>query len=76
MRRNLRTAIGVRFRTQIAFAHALKIHPVRMSRIVCGWIEPTKDERERISIRLNADAEWLFASNIGISVPAPNTVNG
>ena len=71
MRKNLKIAIEERFRTQIAFAHAIKIHPVRVNRIVCGWVEPTKDERERISIALNADAEWLFASALGISIPAP-----
>jgi hypothetical protein len=74
MRKNLKIAIGERFRTQIAFAHAVKIQQVRVSRIVCGWIEPTKDERERISMALNADPEWLFASPVRISIPARNAV--
>jgi hypothetical protein len=73
MRTNLKLAIGERFRTQVAFARAVDIHPVRISQIVCGWTQPKTDERERMSIALNADAEWLFATPVGISIPARNT---
>ncbi len=68
MRANLKAAIDVRFGSQLAFARAVGLHPVRVNRLCRGWIEPTPIERERISEALRADADWLFAV---LFIPAP-----
>ena len=61
MRANLKAAIGLRFGSQLAFARAVGLHPVRVNRLCKGWVEPTLIERERISKLLAADSDWLFA---------------
>jgi hypothetical protein len=68
VRGNLKAAIGVRFGSQIAFARALGLHSVKVSRLCRGWMEPTPIEREHIAEALNADADWLFAV---VRIPAP-----
>ena len=67
MKMNLVAAIEVRFGSQIAFARAVGLHPVRINRLCRGWIEPTRTERERIAEALETDADWLFA---GFRIPA------
>ena len=62
MRANLRAAIEHKFGTQLSFARAVGLHPVRINRICQAWVEPTRVERERISQFLAADPDWLFAA--------------
>jgi hypothetical protein len=66
MRANLKAAIDIRFGSQIAFARAVSLHPVRINRLCRGWIEPTPAEREKIAEALTVDADWLFA---GFRIP-------
>lgn len=61
MRANLKAAIDVRFGSQLAFARAVGLHPIRVNRLCRGWIEPTPLEREHIAEVLRADPDWLFA---------------
>jgi hypothetical protein len=61
MRANLKAVIEVRFGSQLAFAQAVGLHPVRVNRICKGWVEPTCGEREKIANLLAADSDWLFA---------------
>jgi hypothetical protein len=68
VRANLKTAIVVRFGNQLAFARAVGLHSVKVSRLCRGWIEPTPVERERIAEVLRADADWLFA-DVRITAP-------
>jgi DNA-binding transcriptional regulator YdaS (Cro superfamily) len=72
VRANLKTAIGVRFGSQVAFARAVGLHSVKVSRLCRGWIEPTLVERERIALALRADADWLFAV---VRIPAPRSLS-
>ena len=67
MKMNLAATIKARFGSQIAFARAVGLHPVRINRLCKGWIEPTRTERERIAEALETDADWLFA---GFRIPA------
>jgi hypothetical protein len=60
VRTNLKSTIEVKFGSQIAFSKPACIHPVRLSKIVRGWIEPTPVERERLTELLKVDAIWLF----------------
>ena len=60
MRANLKSAIEVRFGSQIAFAREVGLHPVRVNRICGGWVEPTPEERAKMTEALNADTDWLF----------------
>jgi len=73
MRMNLKAAIEVRFGSQLAFARAVGLHPVKINRLCGGWIEPTPTERERIADALGADATWLFSTVMRI--PSPTTAN-
>jgi hypothetical protein len=70
MRANLKAAIEMRFGSQMAFARASGLHPVKVSRLCRGWAEPTELERVRISETLRADVEWLFAV---LRIPSPRT---
>ncbi len=70
MRMNLKTAIDVRFGSQIAFARAGGLHPIKINRLCNGWIEPTPTERERIASALNADPAWLFCAVTRIPAPS------
>jgi len=67
MKINLIAAIETRFGSQIAFARAVGLHPVRLNRLCRGWLEPTRVERHRIAEALEADADWLFS---GFRFPA------
>jgi transcriptional regulator with XRE-family HTH domain len=62
-------AIAAKFRTQLAFARALPMHPVSLNKICNGWNEPTPLERQRIAEALGADADWLFSSISRIPSP-------
>lgn len=62
MRHNLKAAIRMRFRTQLACARAVGLHPIRLNRLCCGWIDPTDVERERLADALKADSAWLFST--------------
>lgn len=66
MRHNLKAAIRMRFRTQLACARAVGIHAIRLNRICCGWVEPTLIERHRLAVALEADDAWLFSTAISI----------
>jgi hypothetical protein len=72
VRANLKAAIGVGFGSQLAFARAVGLHSVKVSRLCRGWIEPTPVERERIAEALRADADWLFAV---VRIPAPRNLS-
>jgi hypothetical protein len=71
MRANLKAAIELRFGSQIAFARASGLHPVKVSRLCRGWAEPTEVERAQISEALQADMDWLFAT---VRIPAPKNI--
>jgi hypothetical protein len=75
MRMNLKAAIDVRFGSQIAFARAVSLHPVKINRLCNGWIEPTPIERVRIAATLKADAEWLFSTVTRIPAPGNSSVS-
>ena len=60
MRTNLKTAIEVQFGSQLNFAKNAQMHPVKVNRIVKGWIEPSPAERARFVELLKVDATWLF----------------
>ena len=75
MRMNLKTAIDVRFGSQIAFARAVGLHPVKINRLCNGWVEPTPVERGRIAAALNADPVWLFSSVARIPAPGNSSVS-
>ena len=60
MRTNLKSAIEVKFGSQIAFSKKVCIHHVRLSKIVRGWIDPTPIERDRIIELLNVSPDFLF----------------
>lgn len=62
MLHNLRIAIDEEFGTQIACAKAADIHPVRLNRICCGWVEATRVERDRLAKLLGVDSAWLFST--------------
>jgi DNA-binding transcriptional regulator YdaS (Cro superfamily) len=62
VRANLKAAIEVRFGSQIAFARAVGLHPIRVNRVCNGWAEPTSDERAKMTEALRADADWLFST--------------
>jgi len=66
MRHNLRTAIEIKFGTQLACAHSTGIHPIKLNRLCRGWIEPTPVERERLTAALDADPAWLFSTHTRI----------
>jgi len=68
---NLKIAIAEQFGSQLAFAAAVKIHAVRLNRILNGWLDPTPEERARITALLNAEAAWLFAKGARIPRPTP-----
>jgi hypothetical protein len=72
MRANLKAAIETRFGSQIAFARASGLHPVKVSRLCRGWAEPTEMERAQISKTLRADVEWLFAV---LRIPSPRATS-
>jgi len=65
---NLVATIEATFGSQIAFARAVGLHPVRLNRLCRGWLEPTCVERDRIAKALDADADWLFSA---FRIPAP-----
>jgi len=65
---NLVAAIQARFGSQIAFAHAVGLHPVRLNRLCRGWLEPTPVERDRIAKVMEVDPNWLFSV---FQIPAP-----
>ena len=69
MRYNLKVAIESRFGSQVAFAKHINLHPVKVSRLVCGWSDPTPVERDRIAAALNADPAWLFSTCTRIPAP-------
>lgn len=71
MRANLAAAIDVRFGSQLAFARAVGLHPVRVNRLCRGWVEPTAAERTRIAETLHADVDWVFAL---LTIPAPKNL--
>jgi hypothetical protein len=70
MRHNLRTAIRIKFGTQLACGHSAGIHPIKLNRLCCGWAEPTSVERERLAVSLQADPDWLFSTHVRIPRPA------
>jgi hypothetical protein len=70
MRANLKAAIEMKFGSQLAFARASGIHPVKVSRLCRGWADPTDRERACISTALHADAEWLFSA---LKIPTPKS---
>lgn len=70
MRNNLRAAIVQRYGSQEDFSAVVRIHPVRLSRLCRGRVEPTSIERERISRELNGDPDWLF-STLTVIPPLP-----
>lgn len=61
MRANLNASIDLRFGSQIAFARAVAMHPVRINRLCKGWVKPTQTERKKIADALGVNADWLFA---------------
>jgi len=73
VRTNLKMAIEVRAGSQLAFAKAAGIHPVRLNRIVKGWIEPSPAERARFVELLKVDATWLFRIVTLPTAPAATT---
>lgn len=74
MLHNLRIAIEEEFGTQIACAKAIGLHPIRLNRICCGWIEPTPIERDRLASALAADPQWLFSRVLRIPRPPAESV--
>lgn len=69
-RLNLKMAIAAKFRTQLAFARKIGMHPIALNKICGGWNEPTPVERRRIAEALEADEGWLFSSIPRIPSPA------
>lgn len=61
MLHNLRTAILENFGSQLECARAARIRACRLNRLVNGWACPTVEERERLSVALDAEATWLFS---------------
>jgi len=49
MRHELRAAIVDKFGSQIRAAFELKIEPARLSRLIRGWLNPRKDEIEKLA---------------------------
>lgn len=76
MLHNLRLAIGERFGTQLTFAKAAKIHPVRLNKILNGWIEATPEERARLAALLDAEQSWLFTEGARIPRSMPRPMDG
>ncbi len=72
---NLKIAIAEEYGSQLAFAVAAKIHPVRLNKIVNGWIEVMPAERARLAALLDADTAWLFANGARIPRPEPRTIH-
>jgi len=68
VRMNLVAAIEARFGSQIAFARAIGLHPVKLNRLCRGWLEPTRVERDRIATALDIEPDWLFSV---FRIPAP-----
>lgn len=61
-RLQLKFAILAAGKTQRRVAADSGITENRFSEIVCGWIDPTADERTRIAAVLNASPERLFST--------------
>ena len=68
MKMNLVATIEARLGSQLAFARAVELQPVRLNRRCRGWLEPTCAERDRIADALGADTDWLFSA---LRIPAP-----
>jgi hypothetical protein len=73
VRTNLKSTVELLAGSQIAFAKAAGIHPIRLNRIVNGWIEPTPTERDRFAELLKVDAAWLFRIVTIPTAPAATT---
>jgi len=55
--------IEARFRLkkpQIVLGLETDIHYTTISRIECGYIEPTEKQKNKIAQALNVDPDWLF----------------
>ena len=68
MKMNLVATIEARLGSQLAFARAVELQPVRLTVVAGGWLEPTCAERDRIADALGADTDWLFSA---LRIPAP-----
>jgi transcriptional regulator with XRE-family HTH domain len=59
-----RALIVEKYRTQFLFALEVRIDPARLSRILRGYVKPTREERERIAAALGADVATVFAEGL------------
>jgi transcriptional regulator with XRE-family HTH domain len=66
---NFKTALAARGLKQVDLAFELRIPPSSLSEIVHERRRPDASMRRRISQRLNADEQWLFATLIQIPQP-------
>ncbi len=46
--------------SQVALASKLRVDPAHLSRVVCGWIKPSEELKDKISKMLDADETTLF----------------
>ena len=73
---NLKIALWRSGIHQNRLAQALQLDEAILSRIVNGLREPTRDQRNKIAIYLNADEEWLFARDIEFLKKRSNPADG
>lgn len=72
MRANLKAIIESRFGTQLAFAKDNEVHPVRVNRLINGWVDPTPMELARFAGVLGVEPDWLFAD---FAIPSSGEVD-
>jgi transcriptional regulator with XRE-family HTH domain len=61
MRLHLKTAIWATGKSQRRIAADTCISENRLSEIVCGWVGPSEDEKQRIADALGRDVRELFS---------------
>ena len=69
---NLKFVILGRYPTQADFAQVVGLHETRLSRIICGRVTPTPDERARIIRTLGISDDDLFPP----APPVPGVAEG
>ena len=60
MKNRLKEARFFKRKTQIQLYLETRIHFATISRIECGYIEPTKEQRRKLAEALEKDEDWLF----------------
>ena len=58
---------------QNRMAQEMQMDEAVLSRVINGYREPTKEQRRKIALYLEADEDWLFARDIELVKKRNNT---